>query len=234
MEFNDIWTKEVNDQYRKMIKEHKSMDEIREVLGDKMKYHPEQKFKHGGFMTYEGFMALMNEIKIHPNYIFFGYNISKSRRFPHGKDIHCYFTINDVDYVLTLEYLIENNKLFNNKVVYNIFFTTKKQFDDLEKKLSKLKPEEWEENFAKLQDMSEKETNKGDIIKIFNAISYILLKMIDDLDNPIYVLSDTNNSKKINFYKKTIEDSFHSKYELKIGKSIFFPDENTYYYVIKK
>ena len=56
--------------------------------------------------------------------------------------------------------------------------------------------------------------------------------MVDDLDNPIYVISAAN-PKKIKFYKKSIEDSFKDKYELLIGESKFFPGVNTYYYIIK-
>lgn len=234
MKFNNIWTKKVNDEYRQMIKEKKSTDEIREYFGDKMNYHPEQKFKRGSFFTYDGFLSLMNEIKFHPNYISFGFNYFDSPRFPYGKDIRCFFNINNVDYILTLEYLIENNELFHNEVVYNIFFTTKKQYDNFEKELSKLKLEDYEKEFLKLQNIVEKETKLGDTIKIFNALSYILLKMIDELVNPIYVISDTDNQQKIKFYNKSIEDSFKDKYNLLIGKSKFFPDSNTYYYIIKK
>jgi len=232
MEFNDIWTKEINDQYRKMVREHKSMDEIREFFGDKMKYHPKQKFKHGGFLTYEKFLALMNEITFYSNYIDFGFRSFKSPRFSQGNDIRCYFTINDIDYVLSLDYLIEDNDLFHNEVVYNVFFTTKEQFDNYQNILSKLKPKNYEKEFSKLQDIVEKETKLGDTIKIFNSLSYILLKMVDDLDNPIYVISAAN-PKKIKFYKKSIEDSFKDKYELLIGESKFFPGVNTYYYIIK-
>jgi len=234
MKYNDVWTKEVNDQYRTMVKEHKSTDEIREFFGDKIKYHPNQKFKYGRFLTYENFLSLVNEIKFHPNYISFGYTTVKSLRFPNGKDIRCFFNINEVDYVLILEYLLEDNKLFHNTIVYNIFFTTKLQFDNFEKELSKLKPEEMEENFLKLQNIVEKETKLGDVIKIFNSLSYILIKMVDDLDNPIYIISDTDNPQKIKFYNKSIKDSFDGRYDLLIGESKFFPNVNTYYYVIKK
>jgi hypothetical protein len=233
MEFNDIWTKEVNDQYRKMIKEKKSTDEIREYFGDKMNYHPKQKFKRGGFLTYEKFLLMINEIKIHPNYIDFGFRFFKSPRFSNGNDIRCYFTINNIDYVLSLEYLIEDNELFHNDIVYNVFFTNKEQFDNYQNILLKLKPEYYEKEFSKLQNIVEKETNKGDVIKIFNALSYILLKMVDDLVNPVLSISETDNPQKINFYKKSIEDSFKDKYELLIGESKFFPGINTYYYIIK-
>ena len=42
MEFNEIWTKEKNDQLRQMIKEHKSSDEIHKFFGDELKHHPKR------------------------------------------------------------------------------------------------------------------------------------------------------------------------------------------------
>ena len=71
MLFNDKWTKEVNDKYRQMIKEHKSPDEIREYLGDLIHYHPKKKFSVGSVLPYGRFQALLNEIKFYPNYIYF-------------------------------------------------------------------------------------------------------------------------------------------------------------------
>lgn len=234
MLFNEIWTKEVNNQYRKMIKEHKSMDEITEVLGDKMNHHPNRKFKYGRFLTYEKFLLMINEIKFHPNYIHFEFNLnSQSIRYEYGKDIICYFNVNDIDYIFLLEYLIEDNEIFHNKIVYNLFFTTKLQYEIYIKKLSKLKPDEYEQNFVELQNIVEKETKLGDVIKIFNALSYILLKISNHITNPVFIISDTDNPQKIKFYKKSIEDSFKDKYELLTSESKFFPGINSYYYVIK-
>lgn len=230
MEFNDKWTKEVNDKYRQMIKEKKSMDEIREYFGDLMKYHPEGKFNRGLF-TYERFMLIVNEIKFYPNYIYFTFEELKSLRFPSSKDIICYFEINEVEYILLLEYLIENNNSFKEQVVYNVLFTTKEQYNKFKKIISNLSSEEMEIKYIELQDIIEKETNKGDVIKIFNALSYILLKMIDRLENKIYMISETTNIKKIKFYIKSIEDSFKDKYELIIDKSQFF-DGKSYYFKI--
>lgn len=231
MDFNDKWTKEVNDHYRKMVKEKKSMSEIEEYFGDLMKYHPKKKFNRGIY-TYENFTTLLNEITIHPNYIYFTFKNEQSLRYKNGKDIICYFNINNVDYILKLEYLIENNQFFQNRIVYNIFFTTKEQYDIFIKMSSNKSASELEFLFSDIQKIVEEETNKGDVIKILNAISYILLKIANHITDPIYILTETMNLQKINFYKKSIEDSFKGKYELLIGKSIFF-DGLTYYYIIK-
>ena len=231
MKFNDNWTKEVNDKYRQMIKEKKSMDEIREYFGDLMKCHPEGKFNHN-ILSYGRYLSILNEIKFYPNYINFGFNYFSSKRFKDKNDIHCFFNINNVEYVLILEYLIENNSSFKNQVVYNIFFTTKEQYDIFDNITKNISAEEIEEKFLELQEITEKETNKGDIIKIFNALSYILLKILSELENKIYMISETTNIKKIKFYIKSIEDSFKDQYELVIDKSQFF-DGQSYYFKIK-
>lgn len=199
MQFNDKWTKIVNDEYRQMIKDGKSMDDIRNHFTDLLQYHPNDKFKSIGLFSYGRFLDMINEIKFHPNYVPFEFKYIQSLRFKKGKDILCFFKVNNIDYVVVLEYLIEKNEFFDNEVVYNIFL--------------------------------EKDPN-SDTIQIFNSLSYILLKMINHIENPIYIISNTTNHQKIIFYKKSIEDSFKEEYELKIGKSLFF-DDLTYYYIIK-
>lgn len=232
MEFNDKWTKVVNDEYRKMIREHKSTDEIVNYFGDLIKYHPKKKYS-GGLFTYEKFILTVNEIKYHPNYINFGFNYFPSKRFKDKDDIYCFFNINNVEYILILEYLIENNSSFKNKIVYNIFFTTKYQYEIFDNITKNLSSSEIEKKFLELQEITEKETNKGDIIKIFNSLSYILLKMSSRIKKCVYMISETENIQKINFYKKSIEDSFDN-YDLIIDISSFIPDKKSYYYIIKK
>jgi len=233
MEFNEKWTKEINDEYRQMIKDGKSVDEILEEFKEVSQFHPKGKFKRG-LMTFENYINLINEIKFNPNYVYFTFNYEQSLRFKDGKDIIFYFNVNDIDYILKLEFLIENNEYFHNQIFYNIFFTTKKQYDEYlyfiknEKDISKL-----ENMYLELQELVEKETNRNDVIKIFNSISYILLKASNHIKDPIFALTETTRPEKINFYNKSIQDSFKDKYELKIGKSQYF-DGKTYYYIIKK
>ena len=231
MEFNDKWTKEVNDEYRQMIKDKKSTDEIIEHFGNLVKYHPKKKFSYNLF-TYEKFMLLVNEIKFHPNYTYFEFNTIASKRYNDRKDTICFFSVNDIQYILLLEYLIESNSSFNNQVVHNIFFTTKVQYDNYIKTTLNLSAEGMEKIFYEIQDMVEKETNKGDIIKIFNSLAYILLKMNNQIKNCIYMISETDDIRKFNFYKKSIEDSFNN-YDLVVDISSFIPDKKSYYYIIK-
>lgn len=232
MIFNDKWTKGVNDEYRQMIKDKKSPEEIRNRFRDLAEYDPKKRFSVGLY-TYERFMCLVNEIKLHPNYIDFGLNYFKSKRYKNKKDIRCFFNINDIEYVLVLEYLIENNNTFKNKVVYNIFFTTKDRFDIFNKTIDNLSSKEIEGKFLELQELVEELTNKNDFIKIMNSLSYILLKMSEGIKDCIYMISETDNIRKFNIYKQTIEDSFNN-YELVIDISKFMPDRKSYYYIIGK
>ena len=231
MEFNEKWTKEVNDEYRKMICEKKTTDEILAHFGDLVKYHPKKRFS-ANLLTYERFMLTVNEIKMHPNYIYFEFNTIKSKRYVDKKDTICHFIINDTEYILLLEYLIENNSSFNNQVVHNIFFTTKKQYDNYIKKTLNLSALEMEKIFHELQTDVEKTTNKGDIIKIFSSLSYILLKMSNMIEGGIYMISETDDERKFHFYKKSIEDSFDN-FEVVADVSKFLPGKKSYYYKIK-
>ena len=231
MNFNDKWTKEVNDEYRQMIKDKKSPEEIRKHFRDLAEYDPKKRFSVGLY-TYERFMCLVNEIKLNPNYIDFGFNYFDSKRFKGKDDIYCFFNINEVEYILILEYLIENNSTFKDNVVYNVFFTTKEKFEIFDKLSKNLSSFEIEERFLELQEIVEELTNKNDFIKIMNALSYILLKMSNRIDNCIYMISETNNIRKFSIYKQTIEDSFDN-YELYVDVSKFMPDRKSYYYILQ-
>jgi hypothetical protein len=178
-------------------------------------------------------MLIVNEIKFHPNYINFGFNYFSSKRFKDKDDIYCFFNINDTDYILILEYLIENNSSFNNQVVYNIFFTTKNQYDIFDNMAKNLSSKEIEEKFSELQNIVEEIIDKGDILKIFSSLSYILLKMNDRIKDCIYMISETDDERKFHFYKKSIEDSFDN-FELTIDVSKFLPGKKSYYYKIEK
>jgi hypothetical protein len=224
MIFNDKWTKEVNDQYRKMIKEKKSYDEIKENLGDLMNYHPKNKFKFESILSYNRFQFLIKEITFYPKYIYFEYNNIQSLRYEDQNDIICFFEISNIEYVLLLECLIENNNSFNNQIVYNIFFTTKEQYNNFIKIISKLTIDEIENKFIELQEIVEKQTLKDDAIKIFNALSYILLKMKNHIKNCTYMISETDDYRKFNFYKQSIEESFTNNYQLIVEESLFFPN----------
>jgi hypothetical protein len=117
--------------------------------------------------------------------------------------------------------------------VYNIFFTTKNQYDIFDNMAKNLSSKEIEEKFSELQNIVEEIIDKGDILKIFSSLSYILLKMNDRIKDCIYMISETDDERKFHFYKKSIEDSFDN-FELTIDVSKFLPGKKSYYYKIEK
>ena len=57
--------------------------------------------------------------------------------------------------------------------------------------------------------------------------------MSSRIEGGIYMISETENIQKFNFYKKSIEDSFDN-FDLIIDISAFLPNKKSYYYIIKK
>jgi len=221
MKFNEHWTKEVNDKYRQMIKDHKSIEEIKDTIGDKMEFHPNGKFNKIGILKYDRFKLILEEIKFNPNYVYFEWRYIQSPRYKYENDIIFFFKVNDIEYIMILE-------LFYDDLVgkhYNVFFTTKYQHDKYIKMTKDLiSPDEYESKYKELQDVVEKETNYGDTIKIFNSLSYILLKYSSQQETNLIFTIFSEDDRKINFYIKSIEDSFKDKCEIKNmnGQKYFF------------
>jgi ethanolamine utilization protein EutA (predicted chaperonin) len=129
---------------------------------------------------------------------------------------------------------MENNDLFKNTPVIHISFTTKSQFEIFMTEYKKIYQLRilTSDDFLYLQNIYEKETNFKDILQIFNAISYILLQMSKRIPNAIFMIGETDKLAKINFYLKSIEDSF-TEFERLEGESHFFPGKKAYYYILK-
>jgi len=227
MKFNNYWTKEINDLYREMIRENKSMDDIINHFGrDLLNHHPNKKFHRDGKMfPYKDFV---NEIKITPGEIEYEIDIKESEMFNQGKDYLLSFNINDVDYIIILFYYI-----VNDVVSFNVLFTTKEQYDEYikikgDKKYGELSIEE----FNDISEILERETNYGVIIKIMKSISFILINFHNILkysyDIP-YSICETNNPVKIRLYRNIIEQSFIN---IKETEDIMYNGMKIYYYYI--
>jgi hypothetical protein len=120
MEFNNIWTKEVNDQYRKMIIDKKSMDEIREVLGEKMEHHP-TKFKYGCKPIIKSYKELLDELKYHEIYTNYECIGTKSKYFDNEYDYSYIFkTDSETIYSIEFKYLQESIGPLTNRNLYNV------------------------------------------------------------------------------------------------------------------
>ena len=220
--------------YRKLIKERKSIDEIKSIIGEPINHHPKGKFKYGKLLPYNNFLY---EIKFQPKEIEYVTKYENSYFFENLKNIVIDFDINDIDYVLFLQCFIENNISFKDKIIYNISFTTKEKYLIYKEKLEQILNEQGfilEDDIVLLKHIFEKETNYGNIIQIFNALSYILINLsmsiIKNEGYCIYMIGETDNIQKIDFYKKSIESSFKN-YKLSRDYSQYY-SKLCYYYEI--
>jgi len=97
MEFNEIWTKEINDQLRQMNKEHKSYKEIIEFFGeDVIKHHPTNKFNYGsgGKMSYLLSLPLLKDANILQKPMFI-LNIGMPNEYNKNNTLGCFFYLKD-------------------------------------------------------------------------------------------------------------------------------------------
>ena len=233
MEFNNYWTKEINKLYHDMIKEGKSIDEIRNHFDKNLlMHHPNKKFHIDGKLLiltgYEEYRKKLNEIKIIPGEIKYKVDSELSEMFNDREDYLLSFNVNGVDYIIVLFYYF-----VNGVESFNIFFTTQKQYNNYlrlkgETNYGDLTPEE----FLKISTILEKETNYGDIIKIMKSISFILLNFHNILkyhyDLP-YSICETNRKTKIKLYRNIIKNSFNDIIET---EDIMNNGEKIYYYHI--
>lgn len=240
MEFNKIWTKKINDRYRQMIKEKKSILEIKKEFKDYIDYHPNKKFGSDNVFSWE----LFKEIKFNPNYVYFTYQQVPSLHYSKNEyknnnyqnplrkekttdDYICFFKVKNIEYIIKLEYFSDHQ--FN--IIYHVSFTTKIQYDLFIQEFINIISTRniTNQDFNYLKNIYEEETNLGDIITLFNSIFYIILEMYKRIPNCIYMIAETDRLEKIHYYKQSIEDSFKQFTRIE-GYSPFFPNQKVYYY----
>jgi len=231
MEFNNYWTKEINKLYHDMIKEGKTMDEIKNHFGkDLLMHHPNKKFGDG-YINKSFVNFIKEEIKVTPIDTYYKISRKNSSVDNNKKDYKISFIVNDNEYILFLYYFINDDKKS-----YEIFFTTKEQEDKKIEYLSKItKGELNEEEMDDIINIVEEETNRMDIMKLMKSLSYILFQSYpnikyDNGDIP-YSITESTKKNKMKLYRNIIENSFDNVIEtediLKDGRKIF------YYKIIK-
>jgi hypothetical protein len=242
MKFNEFWTKEKNDELRKMRIEKKSIDEIYEHFGEYLlQYHPNKKFgrtnKFIGVRSHKLVnYRIFNEIKINPNAIDYKYEWKRSKAYPNFYDFHLHFTIGVNNYIIVLFHL-----KCKNVVSYNILFTTEEQFNRYNNELDKLISQRetffiTPEQQTLLASILEEETELNEPLKVINAISFIMFDFYNEIFKinyptiPFSIGDTVDKPKKINFYRNIIKSSFKNVEETEdiddIGNRI-------YYYKIK-
>jgi len=223
MEFTSNWTKEDNYKYRSLIKEHKSIDEIISIMGlDKLKYKPNGSYSYGGIL--KNFGQFLNEIKYTEKWTEINLQIHKSKYF-NGDNYEFYFkTDSENDYVFEFVYYNEIVGPFIGYNLYNLSFTTKKQKELSDKIIdNNIKTNTYE----KITDLNESH-------EIFKRLIYLFKHFHNyygKIQKAIYVIGETTNPQKINYYKNSIKSSFDNVVEIK-GKSSINLGNDVYYYEI--
>ena len=210
MEFNEIWTKEKNDQLRQMIKEHKSSDEIHKFFGDELKHHPKKKYSYDtvGRMIrrmmekdndshIKKFYDYVNEIFVSPQYTEYKIEILDNNYI-------LSFNIDEHKYVIFLQ-LIKIKNIYS----YNVLFTTKEQFDIFLSNYQKINNGDiTEDEFEIVKKNVEKLTDYNEFYKIIKSITFILFDFYPNIKGSLLSLGDTENKSKIRSYRNIIMNSF--------------------------
>lgn len=198
MEFNKNWTKKDNDLMREFIKENKSVDYIREHFGnDKLFYHPSKKYYYSNksclpiFKKIKNFDGYINEIQYSELETDFTYDFEKSKQFKDEFNyIYKFKTNSGTKYIVDFIYLKDNIGIYKNKDLYNISFTT-------EENRNLTDPDKYE----KITFLKEEH-------EIIKRLIYIINDFNKRFGNNIYLIGETEDKRKIKWYKSIIEDNF--------------------------
>jgi hypothetical protein len=123
-------------------------------------------------------------------------------------DYFAEFESNNVSYILVFMYYI-----INDKPTYNVIFTTKLQFDNYDNKFKNYikKGNITEDELLELKKILEQQTNYNDILNIMKRLSFIIFDMyIKYMNGYILSIGDTDDKRKIKFYRNIIKDSFEN------------------------
>ena len=152
------------------------------------------------------FGEFINEIKITPEMCDYSF-INQPSKFIKGEsDYIISFFSNEVPYIISLIYFP-----INNKITYNIVFTTRDQWNEYEYKLMKfLKSGKIsDEEFKILDEIISEETKLNNLYQILKKISWILNDFsIKNIKKSILSIGETKNKIKIDLYRNIIRDSF--------------------------
>ncbi len=224
MDFNTNWTKEDNNKLRYFIKEGKSPDFIRNYFSnEKLFYHPTKKYYQSGksaaIPTFKDkikdFTGFINEIKYEELKTDFIVDFEKSKHFDDQFNyIYKFQTNSGNKYVVDFIYLIDKIGPYPNTIIYNISFT-----------------KEENRNIFDYKDY-EKQTNLNEGHEIIKRLIFIFKDFNKKFgNNCIYLLGETEDKRKVNWYRELIKDSFDNMKETS-GISSFTNGLNAYYFEI--
>lgn len=202
--YNERWTREKFIEYRKLKRNGYSHDQLKEYFGDDI-YESGLYNKNANLMPW---IKFINEIKINPLEIPYSFWNRKSIFFNDEFDHFTEIESDNVKYILELMYFE-----INNIPTYNVIFTTKEQYELYDKKINQYIKKGYITNdeFDKLKNIFETETNLNDIYGIMKRISFVIFDLYNTKIKGNYLsIGETDNIKKIKLYRNIIKDSFEN------------------------
>ena len=207
MKFNDNWTKEDNDLYRKLIKENKSISDIISIMGiDKLRKNPKGKF----ISNFSKFM--LEEIGFSRKNVIFSLDFSVSRLNISKQNYHVKFkSKNQNDYIVDFFYMKDNIGPYKNQDCYNLSFTLAQNYNISD------------------NDIYELETNKNEEFDVLSKILFIVDQITETYKIKIVIVGLTKNDVKNQMYLYMIK-SMNKEYIL--GESSINNGLDVYYVII--
>lgn len=224
MNFNEHWTKEDNNLYRKLVKERKTPDEIISIMGiEKLKHKPNGYYSSGGIL--KNFNNYLKEIVYTEKYTTFNLNVQRSKYFKDENNyIFTFKTDNNFEYVFEFIYYKDSVGPYVNYNLYNLSFTSLEQ-----KNKSDLI-----DNDKLKTEIYEKPTDRNEIHDLIKRLIYIFNHFHNyygKRQNAIYFIGETENLQKIIFYRDLIKSSFKNVIETK-GDSTINLNLPVYYFEV--
>lgn len=111
-----MWTKEDNKKYRDLIKKGKSIDEIKEIMGDRLKFNTKFISNFSNF--------IMEEISYSSKNTIYSLKFSQSTIDISKQNYQTHFSSNSGEnYIIDFIYIKDNIGPYANKDCYNVSFT---------------------------------------------------------------------------------------------------------------
>jgi hypothetical protein len=173
------------------------------------------------------FKSFLNEIQYNKDgaETEFQLRIQKSKYFRGNDYIFDFTTDSGEEYIFEFIYMIDKIGPFTNRNLYNISFTTKKQKEEADAI----------QNDITKANIYESPTNKQETHELINKLIYIFNHFNEYYGEKlscVYVIGETNDKRKILYYRNLIKMSFPNIEEIK-GESSFNLNEDVYYFIIK-
>lgn len=229
MNYNKVWNKKRQQYLLQMNKDGKTPSEIREYFGPLLQYHPNKLHCNESFII-SRFNKYNKSVINKFNKTDYIHNTKYSLFYNFKRDHIIDFTVNNIDYVLILFYLIDGEDLS-----YNIVFTTKTKYIEYNNLLENFLQDNEisdidEDLYFLLSNTLEEQTKSNNPNKIMNTLAYILNDIYNKhlSKNILFSIGSTKDIRKIKWYRHIIKYSFDDVIETEkidsIGNKIYYYD----------